>query len=327
MFRIRTVYVPDCEKANITCEPKSIAMTQLVTKTFVDRQAASRGKLGWLLWISWVRRLPQRVRACVVSRMRCRMLQILLKGKRQHETSPRTSDMIADSIPDSTSNEFVIESFHDNIAANLLAVVASNHSAGESSEDDQDDLFTNIGARGVFDYVIYSDHFDRLSHEQCLNESSAKFQRKRGWLLGGAGYEDTLDFDVSHAQENEFNLEQAIAETMDTLTQDAPCNAASSSRTDMPKGQVRLIASMPLITSDVPMQAKANSEGQPATVINQEEFVVEESQFDDEDARGFQPLHAVSEDLKKSRLTILGARTSKSNFKRKWQKVEDILKV
>ena len=74
--------------------------------------------------------------------------------------------------------------------------------------------------------------------------------------------------------------------------------------------------------------ANVEDANQPAAVCDAEEDAAEEhSPLDDEGEFLFEPLQAVSEEAKKSRLQKLGARTSKDTFKRKWEDVETILTV
>ncbi len=77
---------------------------------------------------------------------------------------------------------------------------------------------------------------------------------------------------------------------------------------------------------DESLPANVENANQPAGASDaEEEAADEQSPIDDEGEFVFQPLQAVSEEAKKSRLQILGARTSKDTFKRKWADVDTIL--
>jgi hypothetical protein len=81
-----------------------------------------------------------------------------------------------------------------------------------------------------------------------------------------------------------------------------------------------------LLTPQIMKQDDDEERMPPAVVDVELEAAVDEDELDGEEELGFQPLHAVSDELKKSRLQILGARTSKENYKRKWAKAGIVLK-
>ena len=125
-------------------------MTQLVTGIFFERLCVLRSKLGWQLWINWVRRLPKRLRASVLCRMRCRMLSAILRKNPAKKTpASKTIEAIKG---DRTRNTLLMRRCH-------LDMIHCEPIADAFSEYDTGDPIRTIGACGLFDYLSYSDQF------------------------------------------------------------------------------------------------------------------------------------------------------------------------
>ena len=216
---------------------------------------------------------------------RCKMLSFIVKSQRTNETTASSSETISAIEADRSSNV---------IATNQLENLRCETCADESSDDDTDDPFRTIGARGIFDYMFHSDQLEQLSQEQRWQVKYASYHKHGLGLLGG-GYEDTMDQESAIRLEEEINLEREIGEAMTRSTQEYL--RGSSSSTLLPMGQVRLIATE--FTAET-MQPRVDAEILPPAVVEEEvEAAIDESQMDCEDDFGFQPLHAVSDELKR----------------------------
>ena len=85
-------------------------MTQLVTGNFFERLSVLRSKLGWQLWFNWVLRLPKQLRACILCRMRCRMLSATLRKNPPKKTP--ASKIIEAIKGDRTRNTLLMRRCH-----------------------------------------------------------------------------------------------------------------------------------------------------------------------------------------------------------------------